>query len=50
MVASMATMLYIWNFTPIAWTWYVLIGTTVCFTVGYAVSLAAKGGGAEAAT
>jgi Na+/proline symporter len=23
----------------IAWTWYVLIGTIICFTVGYAVSL-----------
>lgn len=25
----------------IAWTWYVLIGTVICFAVGYAVSLAA---------
>ena len=47
MVASMATMLYIWNFTPIAWTWYVLLGTTICFTVGFAVSLAFKNGSAE---
>ena len=23
----------------VAWTWYVLIGTVVCFSVGYAVSL-----------
>jgi solute:Na+ symporter, SSS family len=23
----------------IAWTWYVLIGTTICFAVGYVVSL-----------
>src|SRR5262249_60808733 len=23
----------------IAWTWYVLVGTIICFTVGYVVSL-----------
>ena len=30
-------MLYIKFFTPIAWTWYVLIGTSVTFVVGLAV-------------
>src|SRR5207237_6595267 len=25
--------------TAIAWTWYVLFGTIICFSVGYAVSL-----------
>jgi hypothetical protein len=31
----------IWWTTKLAWTWYVLAGTTICFTVGYAVSLVA---------
>jgi SSS family transporter len=34
----------------IAWTWYVLIGTAVCFAVGYAVSLAASERRAEILT
>jgi uncharacterized membrane protein len=25
--------------TNIAWTWYVLIGTTICCVVGYAISI-----------
>jgi hypothetical protein len=25
--------------TNIAWTWYVLIGTTICCVVGYAISM-----------
>ena len=29
MVAGTALMLYIRFFTPIAWTWYVLIGTSI---------------------
>ncbi len=33
----------------IAWTWYVLIGTVICFTVGYAVSLMAPVNAAETA-
>lgn len=52
MTSSLAVMASIWaaanvpslhQLLPltIAWTWYVLIGTTVCFVVGYAVSLAA---------
>lgn len=38
MVAGTALMLYIRFFTPIAWTWYVLIGTSVTFGVGFAAS------------
>ncbi|HMO81504.1 MAG TPA: sodium:solute symporter [Pyrinomonadaceae bacterium] len=38
MLASLVSMVLIWNFTPIAWTWYVLIGTSICFSVGYLVS------------
>ena len=25
-------------FHDLAWTWYVLVGTVICFSVGYAVS------------
>ncbi|MFN2452804.1 MAG: sodium:solute symporter [Pyrinomonadaceae bacterium] len=39
MSASLIFMLLIWYSTSIAWTWYVLMGTIVCFTVGYLVSL-----------
>jgi solute:Na+ symporter, SSS family len=39
MTAGLAIMLYVKFFTPIAWTWYVLIGTAVTFTVGYCASL-----------
>jgi Na+/proline symporter len=38
MSAGLAMMLYIKFFTPIAWTWYVLIGTGVTFAIGYAAS------------
>ena len=39
MVCGLAVMIYVWQWTPIAWTWYVLIGTTVTFSVGYLASL-----------
>lgn len=39
MTASLLVMSYVWLRTPLAWTWYVLTGTTVCFVVGYLVSL-----------
>jgi SSS family transporter len=39
MAASLIFMLLIWYFTSIAWTWYVLMGTIVCFSVGYLVRL-----------
>jgi SSS family solute:Na+ symporter len=38
MAVSLASMLAVEFFTPLAWTWYVLAGTIVCFTVGYGVS------------
>jgi hypothetical protein len=31
-------MLLVRLFTPLAWTWYVLVGTAIAFGVGYAVS------------
>jgi len=36
---SLPFMLTIKFYTSLAWTWYVLTGTIVCLTVGYAVSL-----------
>ncbi len=42
MAAGLISMLGIWYFTRIAFTWYVLIGTVITFTVGYTVSLATK--------
>ena len=40
MACGFATSLYVWLATPIPWTWYVVIGTTVTFTLGYIASLA----------
>src|SRR5579872_1981716 len=37
MFAGLATVLCIWSFTPIAYTWYVLIGSLTTFAVGSAV-------------
>jgi Na+/proline symporter len=37
-VAGLATIVYVKFFTPIAWTWYVFIGTTATFTVGLIAS------------
>ena len=38
MVAGLAMMFYVKNFTAIAWTWYVLIGTATTIVVGYFAS------------
>ena len=38
MAASLAVMLYVRLGTTIAWTWYVLIGTTVTFVTALCVS------------
>ena len=45
MVTSVAAMLGIWYWyrAVVAWTWYVLIGTAITFTVGYIVSLLRQG-------
>jgi Na+/proline symporter len=42
MAAGTATMLYVKFATPIAWTWYVLIGTAVTVFVGLASSIFLK--------
>ncbi len=38
-IAGLGTVLYVNFWTPIAWSWYVLIGTTVTFGTGLAASL-----------
>ena len=40
MLASMASMLYIFLATKIAWTWYVFIGSLITFVVAWLVSFA----------
>ncbi len=39
MSVSLVSMLCVWYFSALAWTWFVLLGTSICFIVGYAVSL-----------
>ncbi|SPF35835.1 SSS sodium solute transporter superfamily [Candidatus Sulfotelmatobacter kueseliae] len=39
MVCGFAVELYLWQWTRVPWTWWVLIGTAVTFGVGYGVSL-----------
>jgi SSS family transporter len=39
MFAGLGLMLYLWAATPLAWTWYVLVGATVTFVVGSLVSM-----------
>lgn len=38
MIAGLGTTLYVRFATPIAWTWYVVIGSAVTFAVGYVFS------------
>ncbi len=40
MLCGFVTELYLWLGTQVPWTWYVAIGTTVTFGVGYGASLA----------
>lgn len=39
MSVSAAFMIVIWATTRLAWTWYVLVGCAICWTVGYGVSM-----------
>jgi len=39
MLCGFSVELYIWLWTRVPWTWYVMIGTVVTFAVGYATSL-----------
>ncbi|MCA1640637.1 MAG: hypothetical protein LC785_01385, partial [Acidobacteria bacterium] len=38
MVASIVVMLYVRFMTPLAWTWYVLLGSAITFLVAFAVT------------
>ena len=40
MLLGFCTEVYLWQFTHVPWTWWVAIGTTVTFTVGYVSSAA----------
>lgn len=39
MAAGFALNVYLWLFTPVAFTWYVVIGSMVTFAIGYGASL-----------
>ncbi len=39
MLTSLTAMLLIKIYSNLAWTWYVLIGTVICWAVGYVVSM-----------
>ena len=43
MLAGLAAILYVTFWTPIAWTWYVVIGATTTFVVGWLSSLGRAG-------
>ena len=40
MICGLAMELYLWLGSRVAWTWWVLVGTSVTFAMGYAASLA----------
>ena len=40
MLFGFATEIYLWKFTAVPFTWWVMIGTTVTFGVGYVASMA----------
>jgi SSS family transporter len=40
MICGLALNLYLWLFTSVAFTWYVVLGSVATFAIGYAVSLA----------
>jgi len=39
MLFGFGTNLYLWLGTKVAWTWYVAIGATITFAIGYAASV-----------
>jgi SSS family solute:Na+ symporter len=39
MLCGFATELYLWLWTPVPWTWWVAIGTTMTFSMGYGASI-----------
>jgi SSS family solute:Na+ symporter len=47
MIAGLATILCVFSFTSVAFTWYVLIGSSLTFVVGAAISRMSIGGDGE---
>jgi SSS family transporter len=45
---SLGCMVLVKVYTPLAWTWFVLVGTVICVTVGYLASLATPARGRPA--
>ena len=43
MAVSLASMLLVKAFSSLAWTWFVLLGTLICTSVGYATSAIVRG-------
>ncbi len=39
MVCGFAVEVWVWQFTHVPWTWYVVIGTAVTFAIGYIASI-----------
>ena len=42
MVCGFAAELYLWRYTSVPWTWWVMIGTTTTFAIGYGMSTILK--------
>ncbi len=42
MICGLALNLYLWLFTGVSFTWYVVLGSSATFVVGYAASLAMR--------
>jgi hypothetical protein len=38
-ITGICAMIFVWARLAVSWQWYVLIGSTVTFVVGYAASL-----------
>jgi Na+/proline symporter len=47
MVFGFCAELYLWLGTKVPWTWYVAIGTTITFGIGYVASMAIGGSAIE---
>jgi len=47
MAFGFGTELYLWRWTHVPWTWWVMVGTAVTFSVGWIVSLSYAGPRAE---
>jgi Na+/proline symporter len=50
MICGLALNLYLWLFTGVAFTWYVVLGSMTTFAVGYAASFAWRQKGIENAS